>query len=161
MQVHAPPLTNCLCICPFISYTHLHIHPSNHQSLHPLALHLSIQVSLHLLSFLISLISPLFPVSTHSPPFTYLSVHLSPHLSIHTSFHLFAKHLFTPLSIHTSIHASTHLFQSPAPPSDNHIFLYLYIPLHPFRSSTYHTFTQSALHLPMYTSICPFIQAYF
>lgn len=106
-------------------------------------------------------ISPLFPISTHSHPFTYLSVHLSPHLSIHTSFHLSAKHLFTHLSIHTSIHASTHLFQSPAPPSDNHIFLHSCIPLHSFCSSTYHTFTWPALHLPMYISIYPFIQAYF
>lgn len=33
-------------------------------------------------------ISPLFPISTHSHPSTYLLVHLSPHLSVHTSLHL-------------------------------------------------------------------------
>lgn len=140
------------------SSTHSPIYSPIPSSLFPPSLHPSIS----------SLV--IFPNLPHltSIPHIYLltSIHLLVRSSVPSSVHPYILSLVCQASTHTSVHPHIYpcfcpSFQSPTPPSDYHIFLYSYIPHHSFLSLTYHTFTRPALHLPMYTSIYPFIQAYF
>lgn len=111
-----------------------------------LSLHLPIQVSLHLLYFFISLHLISIP---HIYPLT--SIHLFACPSVPSTVHPYILSYVSQASTHTSVQPHIYpcfcpSFQSPAPPSDNHTFLYSFI----LFILSFHwliTFTQPALHI--------------